>query len=206
MAVIDLLASPSTLPMVLPLDLRVMRMLRILRIFRILKLYRYSDALRTLGRVLSAGRESLTVVGFVLVVLLVITSTLMYFVEHDARPDAFSRIPMVMWWAVAALTTVGYGDVYPITPPEKFLGGCIAVLGIGMFALPAGILASAFADEIRNSHRKKWVCPHCGNCIDDPSSGEEDAENRKTGEAGDPPLPPVSGGMRRDFTLAQPIL
>ncbi|MDD4254140.1 MAG: ion transporter [Methanofollis sp.] len=179
MAVIDLLAVlPFYLPMVLPLDLRVMRMLRILRIFRLLKLYRYSDALKTLGRVLSAEREALIVVGFVLVILLVITSTLMYFVEHDAQPDAFSSIPMAMWWAVATLTTVGYGDVYPITLLGRFLGGCIAILGIGMFALPAGILASAFGDEIRNRHRKKQVCPHCGKCIDEPLSGEEDAEKR----------------------------
>jgi len=74
---------------------------------------------------------------------------LMYFVENEAQPEAFSSIPEAMWCGVATLTTVGYGDIYPITPIGKLLGTMIALLGIGMFALPAGILASGFAEEIQ---------------------------------------------------------
>ncbi|MBP2145138.1 voltage-gated potassium channel [Methanofollis sp. W23] len=174
LALIDLVAiMPFYLPMVLPLDLRILRMLRLVRIFRLFKLYRYSEALRMLERVIKAEKEALVVVGFVLLVLLILTSTVMYFVEHTAQPEAFSSIPMAMWWAVATLTTVGYGDVYPVTPLGKLLGGFIAILGIGMFALPAGILASAFGDEIRGRHEKKRICPHCGRCIDDPPAGDE---------------------------------
>jgi voltage-gated potassium channel len=168
MAIIDLVAiMPFYLPMFIPIDLRAVRMLRLLRIFRLLKLYRYSDALQTFERVLKDEKASLFIVGFVLLFLLVITSTLMFFVEHEVQPDDFSSIPMAMWWAVATLTTVGYGDVYPVTPLGKLLGGCIAILGIGMFALPAGILASAFGDAIRQKKETRRVCPHCGKFIDD---------------------------------------
>ncbi|QYZ78480.1 ion transporter [Methanofollis formosanus] len=174
MAIIDLVAIlPFYLPMIIPIDLRVLRMLRLLRVFRLFKLYRYSEALKMLERVIKAEKEALIVVGFVLVVLLVLASTLMYCIEHHAQPEAFSSIPMAMWWAVATLTTVGYGDVYPITPLGKLLGGFIAVLGVGMFALPAGILASAFGDEIKNRHENKRICPHCGRCIDEPPAENE---------------------------------
>lgn len=183
MAIIDLVAIlPFYLPMIIPLDLRILRMLRLLRIFRLFKLYRYSEALRMLERVIKAEKEALVVVGFVLLVLLILTATVMYFVEHTAQPEAISSIPMAMWWAVATLTTVGYGDVYPITPLGKLLGGFIAVLGIGMFALPAGILASAFGDEIRSRHEKKRICPHCGRCIDDPLDEGEGQGLSRTAE------------------------
>jgi voltage-gated potassium channel len=99
-----------------------------------------------------------------LLVLLVLSSSSMYFLENGAQPEAFSSIPASMWWAMATLTTVGYGDVIPVTPLGKMVGAFIAVLGIGIFALPAGILAGAFADEIRKQ-RAATVCPHCGKTI-----------------------------------------
>jgi len=71
-----------------------------------------------------------------------------------------------MWWGVSTLTTVGYGDIYPITPLGKFLGAIISLLGIGLFALPTGFLASSFAEEIQRKRRKKIICPHCGKIID----------------------------------------
>jgi len=92
----------------------------------------------------------------------------MYFVENEAQPEAFSSIPEAMWCGVATLTTVGYGDIYPITPIGKLLGAMIALLGIGMFALPAGILASGFAEEIQRRKEKRRICPHCGKDIDEP--------------------------------------
>jgi voltage-gated potassium channel len=89
----------------------------------------------------------------------------MYFVEREAQPDKFTSIPAAMWWGIATLTTIGYGDMYPITTLGKFLGGIIALLGIGLFALPAGILASGFAGEIQKKEKKEQICPHCGKSI-----------------------------------------
>ncbi len=97
-------------------------------------------------------------------------SSLMYYVENSAQPDVFSSIPAAMWWGIATLTTVGYGDVYPITPAGKMLGAFIALLGIGMVALPTGILGSAFMEEIEKQKAedeeramtKQSYCPHCG--------------------------------------------
>ena len=86
-----------------------------------------------------------------------------YLTENPAQPDTFSSIPAAMWWGISTLTTVGYGDAYPVTPLGKILGSVIAVMGIGLFALPAGILGSAFMEDLQ--HRKKHQsssCPHCG--------------------------------------------
>lgn len=152
LAIVDLLAIlPFFLPMIIPLDLRSMRALRLLRIFRILKVGRYSYALKMLGRVLKAQVHVIGVLVFILVLLIVIASSLMFFAEHEVQPDDFANIPIAMWWAVATLSTVGYGDVFPVTPLGKALGGLIALLGIGMFALPAGVLSSAFLTEIQKS-------------------------------------------------------
>ncbi len=167
MSLIDLMAVlPFYLPVVMPLDPRFLRALRLLRLFRMFKMGRYSESLQTLGNVMKAKKEEFAVTFFVISLLLVFASSSVYFVEHDAQPEAFSSIPAAMWWGVAALTTVGYGDVYPITPVGKFLGAVIALLGIGMFALPAGILASGFAEELQKKGKKR-VCPHCGKEIDD---------------------------------------
>ena len=164
LAIIDLLAIlPFYLPFFLPIDLRVLRAFRLFRLLRVLKLGRYSDSMRLLGSVISNKKEELSVCLFIGTVLLIIASSLMYFVENEAQPDGFSSIPESLWWGVATLTTVGYGDVYPITPLGRLVGALVSVLGIGMFALPAGILATGFADEIRRTREKQtYVCPHCG--------------------------------------------
>jgi voltage-gated potassium channel len=168
MALIDLLAIlPFYLPVVFPLDPRFLRALRLFRLFRLFKMGRYSESLQTLGNVLKSKKEEMVVTFFVISLLLVFASSTIYYVEHDAQPEAFSSIPAAMWWGVATLTTVGYGDVYPITPIGKFLGAVIALLGIGMFALPAGILASGFAEELQKKGTKR-ICPHCGKDIDEP--------------------------------------
>ncbi len=138
--------------------------LRLLRLFRMLKVGRYSHSMQMFGRVIWEKRHELYIAVFALMLLLIIVSSLMYFVEHHAQPEAFSSIPTTMWWGIVTLTTVGYGDVFPITPLGKFMGAIIAVLGVGMFALPAGILSSGFVEAMQESHRGD-KCPHCGKDI-----------------------------------------
>jgi len=168
LAVVDLLAIlPFYLPMFLPLDLRFIRAIRLFRLFRLFKLGRYSESLRLLGVVLRARKEELLMTVFTLFILLIVSSSLMYFVENEAQPQVFSSIPEAMWWGIVTLTTVGYGDVYPVTPLGKFLGAAIALLGIGMFALPAGILGSGFIEEIQRKRERRRICPHCGREIGD---------------------------------------
>jgi voltage-gated potassium channel len=169
LAMVDLLAIlPFYLPVFIPLDLRFIRALRLFRLFRLLKMGRYSESMKTFGNVIKNKKEELFVTLFGLTILLVIASSLMYYFENAAQPEAFSSIPAAMWWGVATLTTVGYGDVYPITPIGKFLGAIIAILGIGMFALPAGILGSGFVEEMQKKRTKHRVCPHCGEDIEAP--------------------------------------
>jgi voltage-gated potassium channel len=167
LALIDLLAIlPFYLPIFVHLDLRIIRILRLFRIFRVFKLARYSESVKILSSVIKRKKEELLIVFFVLFILLIVASSLMYFVENDAQPNVFSSIPMAMWWCIVTLTTVGYGDIYPITVLGRILGGIIALLGIGMFALPTGILASAFAEELQKKHERPKICPHCGKVID----------------------------------------
>ncbi len=150
--IIDLLAFlPFYLYWLVPIDLRV---LRVLRLFRLLKLVRYSPALQTLGRVIADEYRALLGALLVILVLLLFASTAMYFIERGAQPDKFGSIPSAAWWALATLTTVGYGDVVPITPLGKMLGGVVMLLGVGMIALPVAIIATGFSQE---SSRHQFV-------------------------------------------------
>jgi len=108
-------------------------------------------------------KEELIINFVTILVLLVISSSLMYYIEHDSQPKLFSSIPSTMWWSVSTLTTVGYGDMVPITPFGKLLSACIAMLGIAMFALPAALLSSGFTEQIKNQRRRQHIhtCPHC---------------------------------------------
>ena len=93
--------------------------------------------------------------------LIIISSSLLYYCEHSVQPETFSSIPATMWWSVATLTTVGYGDIYPVTVLGKLCASVIAVLGIGMFALPTGILGAGFVEAVQKNRRPS-ACPHCG--------------------------------------------
>lgn len=93
---------------------------------------------------------------------MVVASSGIYLVENAAQPDKFSSVPEALWWSVATLTTVGYGDVYPATALGKVLAGAVALLGIGLFALPAVIRASGFSEALRAQRRGTACCPHCG--------------------------------------------
>lgn len=147
LALIDAIAIlPFYLEAFLSVDLRFMRVFRLLRL---LKLTRYSTALQTLGAAVHGQRRVLGAALMIIVTLLVFASSIIYLLENEAQPEAFASIPEAMWWGLATLTTVGYGDVTPISAAGKVFGAFIMVLGIGMFALPAGILATAFANELR---------------------------------------------------------
>ena len=165
-ALIDLLAiAPFYLPMIIPVDLIFLRALRLMRLLRLLKLGRYSESIKIMGSVLKLKKEEITVAVAMSLVLLLIASAGMYFIEGSAQPHAFSSIPAAMWWGVMTMTTVGYGDVYPITPAGKVLAGVIALLGISLFILPAGIIAAGYATEIHRNKNEQIVCPKCGHLI-----------------------------------------
>ena len=167
MALVDLLAVLPFFAAMATMDLRVLRAARLFRIVRLLKATRYIAAMRLLRRVLRAKREELVLTTALMTVLLVIASTVIYFAENAAQPDKFSSIPESMWWAVATLTTVGYGDVYPVTPLGRLAGGLIAILGLGFFALPTAILGAGFVEAIKLT-RGPQLCPHCGMPADAP--------------------------------------
>jgi voltage-gated potassium channel len=152
MALVDLIAIlPFYLSLFISVDLRFLRALRLLRLF---KLTRYSPALSALLDVVQMESEALLAAFFVLLTMLIISAGGIYLLENEVQPEAFGSIPSAMWWAIVTLTTVGYGDVVPITPGGKLFGGVIGLLGIGMIALPAAILASGFAENIHERRRK----------------------------------------------------
>ena len=162
MALVDLAAIlPFYLPLLFPFDARMLRLIRLVRLLRLLKVIRYSESLRIFTDVYRMKKSELAMVFLVILFLLVFASAVIYHVEQEAQPVAFSSIPAAMWWGVATLTTVGYGDIYPVTPLGKFFGGIIALLGIGLFALPAGILGSGFVGALRRKSNSKFYCPHC---------------------------------------------
>jgi voltage-gated potassium channel len=142
---IDLMARlPFYLQFLIPIDLRI---LRVLRLFRLLMLVRYSPALQTLGRVLADEYRALLGALLVMLVLLLFSSTAIYFLERDGQPEVFGSIPASAWWAISTLTTVGYGDAVPATPWGRVVGGVVMLLGVGMFALPIAIIAAGFSLE-----------------------------------------------------------
>ncbi|RZG48656.1 ion transporter [Acinetobacter wuhouensis] len=145
-AIIDLLAIlPAYINFFVHIDLRF---LRILRLLRLLKLTRYFVSLQILLRVIEREKGSFQAVIFILLIMIVMAAAGIYVVESRVQPEVFSSIPASMWWAVVTLTTVGYGDVTPITPLGRFLGALITILGVGLAALPAGILANGLANEL----------------------------------------------------------
>ena len=148
---IDLLALLPFYLTLLPIDLRYLRIFRLFRLARIFKLTRYNKAIQTVKLVLSTKKEILTISFILIGIVLYMVSAMMYYVENTAQPEVFSSIPKTMWWGVATLTTVGYGDIYPITALGRFLGGVIAILGIGIFAIPTGIIASGFTEYVEKS-------------------------------------------------------
>ena len=146
--------------------------LRIFRLFRIFKLTRYSPAMGMLLTVLRKEARTFGAAMFILCVTMVFAACGIYLVEHQTQPEAFGSIPAAMWWSIAALTTVGYGDVVPVTPLGKLFGASITIIGVGMVALPTGILASAFTAEMRK--RREQFMSHVDGALADGRLSNQD--------------------------------
>ncbi|MCB0713170.1 MAG: ion transporter [Ignavibacteriae bacterium] len=185
-ALVDLFAIlPFYLPMLFKIDLRTIRVLRLFRLFRLMKLGRYSRAAQVIVEVFRNRREELTMSIGTIILLLIISSTVIFYLEHEAQPDSFPNIPASLWWGVVTLTTVGYGDVYPITVGGKVFAAFISILSIGLVALPSGIIVSGFVREDEEEEEKEMaaamrerlhgkveqevgggvICPHCDNYL-----------------------------------------
>ena len=130
------------------IDLRFIRMLKVTRMLRVLKLSSFTSSIIVVGDVFYEKRSELGMTLFTTFVVMLVSSTVMYYLEYEAQPEKFTDIISTMWWAVATLTTVGYGDIYPVTGWGQFAGGIIAILGLAVVALPTGIIGAAFIEKL----------------------------------------------------------
>lgn len=151
-AILDLIALAPIVFALAGSQAFLLRAFRLLRILRVARLGRFSRATRYMRMAVAARREELVLSLGVAILLIFASSTLLYLVEGGLQPKQFGSIPRAMWWSVSTLTTVGYGDVYPITALGRILAGLTAIAGIGLIAMPAGILASAFSEAARREH------------------------------------------------------
>jgi len=154
-ALIDLVALASMFATLMGSQGAILRLVRLVRIVALAKLGRYSSALNAIGHAIHSRRYELTMSVMIAGLLLLVSSTLLYMVEGETQPDDFGSIPRAMWWSIATLTTVGYGDAFPITPLGKVLAGFTALTGIGLIAMPTGILASAFSDALQRQREER---------------------------------------------------
>ena len=167
-ALIDLLAIlPFYIHIVVGLDLRMLRLLRLLRFLRLFRLTAYMKSATMVKNVFVKRANDLKLSLVLILCLIIIASSLLYFAEHNAQPNVFSSIPASFWWAVVTVTSVGYGDMVPITIAGKVLTAIISLSGLAIFALPAGIITAGFLEEMRKMKVKEvHICPHCGKDID----------------------------------------
>lgn len=153
-AILDFLTVLLILLTTLGTEGFTLRLARLLRVLRIAKLGRYTVAMENVAHAIYSRRFELMISFAIGVFALILSSSILYIVEGGAQPDHFGSIPRAMWWSVATLTTVGYGDVYPITPLGKLFGAITAITGIGLIAMPTGILAASFSDAIQTIRKK----------------------------------------------------
>ncbi|MEP7108487.1 MAG: ion transporter [Ferruginibacter sp.] len=174
-ALIDLLAIfPFYVHVIVGLDLRVLRILRLLRFLRLFRLTAYMRSARMVRNVFKTRANDLKLSLVLILFLIIIAACLVYFAEHAAQPQIFSSIPATMWWALVTVTSVGYGDMVPITVTGKIVTGIISLSGLAVFALPAGIITAGFLEEMRKTKRPKThFCPHCGKPIDNSEHSDE---------------------------------
>lgn len=152
--IIDLLSFlPHYLPAFFPAGAAVFRMFRVVRIFRLFRVNAYSDSLTLIGRVLKSKRTQILASVFIITLLMLASSLCMYSLEHNAQPDVFKNAFSAIWWSTSTLLTVGYGDIYPITPAGQILGIIITFLGVGLVAIPTGIISAGFIEEYQNAKK-----------------------------------------------------
>jgi voltage-gated potassium channel len=161
---IDLLAIlPFYVHVIVGLDLRMLRILRLLRFLRLFRLTAYMKSAKMIRNVFVKRANDLKLSVVLILILIIIASSVMYFAEHTAQPTVFSSIPATLWYAIVTLTTVGYGDMIPVTIVGKVMTGIIMLSGVAIFALPAGIITAGFLEEVQHLRGKKTIkCPHCG--------------------------------------------
>lgn len=174
MATVDLLSIlPFYLPFLIPSTLVIFRSLRLMRILRLFKLNRYIDSLKIIALVFKRKKHQLVSCLFILAILILVSSVLIYDVERSAQPDKFEDVASGIWVIITTITTVGYGDVYPVTVPGRVLCAITLILGAASLAIPSGIISAGFV-EISNETNKsnkgknacdKKICPHCGKQI-----------------------------------------
>ena len=146
--IIDLLSFlPYYLPVFFPSGLAAFRMFRVIRVLRLFRINAYYDSLNVITEVLKSKRQQLLSSVFIIATLMLASSLCMYSLEHEAQPDVFKNAFSGIWWAASTLLTVGYGDIYPITPLGKLFGICITFLGVGMVAIPTGIISAGFVEQ-----------------------------------------------------------
>ena len=168
---IDLIAIlPSILPLIMgQVDLRWLRALRLIRLF---KISHYSSALEDLISAIRSELGSFGAASYLFLIALFMSSAMMYIVEHEAQPDKFSSIPQTMWWSLITLTTVGYGDVSPVTPIGQVIGAITALMGVCVVALLTGIVASAFSNQM--SQRKIIIEAEIASALSDGVLSEDE--------------------------------
>ncbi|ADL34025.1 ion transport protein [Butyrivibrio proteoclasticus B316] len=146
--IIDLLSFlPYYLPVFFPAGSAVFRMFRVARILRLFRINSYYDQLNVITEVLASKKQQLLASVFIILILMMASSLCMYSVEHDAQPNVFQNAFSGVWWSVSTLLTVGYGDIYPVTVAGKILGILISFLGVGMVAIPTGIISAGFVEQ-----------------------------------------------------------
>jgi len=166
MGLIDLFAFlPFYLPF-LDVDLRFIRVLRLLRIIRIARIGRYYLSLKLMGQVMRAKKEDLVLTIVIILILAVFSGCFVFYLEHPVQPELFPNIPATLWWSINTLAKVNAGDIYPVTLLGKLFASLIAILGIGLFALPTGIIVSGFMEQIEKTKSPLRRCPHCGKEMD----------------------------------------
>lgn len=176
-AIVDLVSLLPSYISVISANFMVLRMLRVLRLLRAFKLNRYTHALRDIADVFKKKASQLISSMLVVAFLMLISAVLMYDAEHEAQPEVFENAFSGLWWAIVTVTTVGYGDVHPITVIGRVMGSIIAILGIALIAVPTGIITAGFSEQITHKNAEKEAaekasddeksyCPYCGHKLD----------------------------------------
>ena len=147
---IDLIAVlPFFLPLAFAFDSRALRILRLIRALRVLKVSQHSKAVKHLLQVFKQIKGELTLTFFLSLILIVFSGIVVYYAENPSQPDVFNNIGNSIWWALATLTTVGYGDIYPITVLGKLIASFVAIVGIGLIAIPTGLISATYVDILK---------------------------------------------------------